>query len=143
MKKLKYSSVKLPPGTIENGIIYREEKLIKIIKDTFKLFKIKSRRVNLVVHEELFTFRKIDLIRWRQNFEYALNQHSKWVMNIMYRGNTMDQNPTYSIASTNIATKFKGQINSNRFDALVLDVQNWSRLRGYARTVWLRCEPEV
>lgn len=27
--------------------------------------------------------------------------------------------------------------------SLVLDVQNWSRLRGYARTVWLRCEPEV
>lgn len=27
--------------------------------------------------------------------------------------------------------------------SLVLDVQNWSRLRGYARTVWLRCAPEV
>ena len=61
MKKLKYSSVKLPPGTIENGIIYKEEKLIKIIRDTFKLFKIKSRRVNLIVHEELFTFRKIEV----------------------------------------------------------------------------------
>lgn len=61
MKKLKYSSVKLPPGTIENGIIYKEEKLIKLIKDTFKLFKIKARRVNLVIHEELFTFRKIDV----------------------------------------------------------------------------------
>ena len=61
MKKLKYSSVKLPRGTIENGIIYKEEKLIKIIKDTFKLFKIKARRVNLVIHEELFTFRKIDV----------------------------------------------------------------------------------
>lgn len=61
MKKLKYSSVKLPPGTIENGIIYKEEKLIKTIKDTFKLFKIKARRVNLIIHEELFTFRKIDV----------------------------------------------------------------------------------
>ena len=61
MKKLKYSSVKLPPGTIENGIIYKEEKLIKVIKDTFKLFKIKARRVNLIIHEELFTFRKIDV----------------------------------------------------------------------------------
>ena len=27
--------------------------------------------------------------------------------------------------------------------SLVLDVQNWSRLRGYSRTVWLRCAPEV
>lgn len=61
MKKLKYSSVKLPKGTIENGIIYKEEKLIKIIKDTFKLFKIKARRVNLVVHEELFTFRNVEV----------------------------------------------------------------------------------
>lgn len=61
MKKLKYSSVKLPKGTIENGIIYKEEALQKIIKDTFKLFKIKSRRVNLIIHEELFTFRKIEV----------------------------------------------------------------------------------
>ena len=61
MKKLKYSSIKLPPGTIENGIIYNEERLIKTVKDTFKLFKIKSRKVNLVIHEELFTFRKIDV----------------------------------------------------------------------------------
>jgi len=61
MKKLKYSSVKLPPGTIENGIVYKEEKLIKIIRETFKLFKIKSRRVNLIVHEELFTFRKVEV----------------------------------------------------------------------------------
>ena len=61
MKKLKYSSVKLPPGTIENGIIYKEEKLTKLLKDTFKLFKIKGRKVNLIVHEELFTFRKIEV----------------------------------------------------------------------------------
>lgn len=61
MKKLKYSSVKLPQGTIENGIIYRQEKLLKIMKDTFKLFKIKSRRVNLIIHEELFTFRSIEV----------------------------------------------------------------------------------
>ena len=61
MKKLKYSSIKLPSGTIENGIIYNEERLIKTVKDTFKLFKIKSRKVNLVIHEELFTFRKIDV----------------------------------------------------------------------------------
>lgn len=61
MKKLKYSSVKLPAGTIENGIIYKEERLIKLIKETFKLFKIQSRKVNLIIHEELFTFRKIEV----------------------------------------------------------------------------------
>jgi type IV pilus assembly protein PilM len=61
MKKLKYSSVKLPKGMIENGIIYQEERLLELVKDTFKRFKIKARMVNLIVHEELFTFRKIDV----------------------------------------------------------------------------------
>lgn len=61
MKKLKYSSVKLPQGMIENGIIYQEERLLKLVKETFKTFKIKARRVNLIVHEELFTFRKIEV----------------------------------------------------------------------------------
>ena len=61
MKKLKYSSVKLPAGIIENGSIYKEEELMKIMKDTFKVFKIKARKVNLIIHEELFTFRKIEV----------------------------------------------------------------------------------
>ena len=76
-----------------------------------------------------FTFRKIDLLRWRQHIEYAISEKSKWVANFMYRGNTMDQNPTYSIASTNIPTQFKGQINSNRFDAWVVDLQNQYTLK--------------
>jgi len=83
MKKLKYSSVKLPQGTIENGIIYKEEKLLKIIKDTFKLFKIKSRRVNLVVHEELFTFRSIEvpiIFKPSEIGQYIKSQIGKTIM---------------------------------------------------------------
>jgi len=83
MKKLKYSSVKLPKGTIENGIIYKEEALLKIIKDTFKLFKIKSRRVNLIIHEELFTFRKIEvpiIYKPSEIGEYIKSQIGKTIM---------------------------------------------------------------
>ncbi len=83
MKKLKYSSVKLPKGTIENGIIYKEETLLKIIRDTFKLFKIKSRRVNLVIHEELFTFRKIEvpiIYKPSEIGEYIESQIGKTIM---------------------------------------------------------------
>jgi len=83
MKKLKYSSVKLPAGTIENGIIYKEEKLIKLIKDTFKLFKIKSRKVNLIIHEELFTFRKIDvpiIYKPQEIGEFIKSQIGKTIM---------------------------------------------------------------
>ena len=61
MKKLKYSSVPLPQGTIENGIIYKEDVLLQLLKDTLKLFKITAKRVNLVIHEELFTFRRIEV----------------------------------------------------------------------------------
>ncbi|MCF7926075.1 MAG: pilus assembly protein PilM [Candidatus Izimaplasma sp.] len=61
MKKLKYSSVKLPEGTIENGIIYKNNDLLKLLKEQFKLFKIKARRVNLIIHEDVYTFRRIDV----------------------------------------------------------------------------------
>ncbi|MFP4287337.1 MAG: pilus assembly protein PilM [Candidatus Izemoplasmataceae bacterium] len=83
MKKLKYSSVELETGIIENGVIYREERLLKILKDTFKMFKIKARRVNLVVHEELFTFRKIEVpIIYKPNEigEYIRQQMEKMIM---------------------------------------------------------------
>jgi len=83
MKKLKYSSVKLEQGIIENGIIYKEDKLLKIIKDTFRMFKIKSRRVNLIVHEELFTFRTIEVpIIYKQNEigNYLQSQIGKSIM---------------------------------------------------------------
>ncbi len=83
MKKLKYSSVELEPGIIENGVIYRDEKLMKILKDTFKLFKIKARKVSLVVHEELFTFRKIEVpIIYKPNEigDYIKQQMQKMIM---------------------------------------------------------------
>jgi len=77
--------------------------------------------------QQSFTFRKIDALRFRQNLNYNWNTHSNTTFNFMYRNNTMDQNPAYLIASTANPTKFKGQVNSNHFDAYVLDLQHvWS-----------------
>lgn len=77
--------------------------------------------------QQSFTFRKINALRFRQNLDYNWNAHSNTSLNFMYRNNTMDQNPTYSIASTNNPTKYKGQVNSNHFEAFVLDLQHvWS-----------------
>ena len=77
--------------------------------------------------QQSFTFRKIDALRFRQNLDYNWNSHSNTTFNFMYRNNTMDQNPAYLIASTANPTKFKGQVNSNHFDAYVLDLQHvWS-----------------
>ena len=75
-----------------------------------------------------FTYRKINALRARQNLVYKWNEHASSILNFMYRDNTMDQNPTYSIASTNNPTKFKGQDNSNYFNSFVLDLQQIMRL---------------
>ena len=77
--------------------------------------------------QQTFTFRKIKALRLRQNLQYDWNANTSTTINLMYRNNTMDQNPAYLIASTANATKFKGQVNSNHFDAYVLDLQHiWS-----------------
>jgi outer membrane receptor protein involved in Fe transport len=73
---------------------------------------------------QTFTFRKINALRLRQNLNYRWGENASTVINIMYRDNAMDQNPTYSIANTSNPTKFKGQVNRNEFNALVLDVQH-------------------
>ena len=74
--------------------------------------------------QQSFTFRKIDALRFRQNLAYQWNEKNSTTINLMYRNNTMDQNPTYSIASTSNPTKYKGQVNSNHFDAYVVDLQH-------------------
>ena len=70
-----------------------------------------------------FTFRKINAFRIQQNLQYKWNANSFTRINLMYRNNTMDQNPTYSIASTNNPIKFKGLENSNHFNSWVMDIQ--------------------
>jgi len=79
--------------------------------------------------QQSFTFRKLDLIRVRQNLSYVWNEAQKTTINLLYRSNTMDQNPAYLIAASSNPTKFKGQINSNHFDAYVLDLQHQINLK--------------
>ncbi|MFM1972382.1 MAG: hypothetical protein RL185_1064 [Bacteroidota bacterium] len=79
--------------------------------------------------QQSFTFRKLALIRLRQNLSYQWNEVQKTSINLLYRGNTMDQNPAYLIAASSNPTKFKGQINSNHFDAYVVDLQHQINLK--------------
>jgi outer membrane receptor protein involved in Fe transport len=79
--------------------------------------------------QQTFTFRKIKALRLRQNLQYDWNSNVSTTLNLMYRNNTMDQNPSYSIGSTSNPTKFKGQINSNHFNAYVLDIQHHWNLK--------------
>jgi len=73
---------------------------------------------------QTFTFRKINALRLRQNLNYRWSENASTVLNVMYRDNAMDQNPTYSIANTSNPTKFKGQINRNEFNSIALDIQH-------------------
>lgn len=73
---------------------------------------------------QTFTYRKLDVLRARQNLQFKWNENNTTFLNLLYRTNTMGQNPAYAIASTNNPTQFKGQINENHFDALVLDLQH-------------------
>jgi iron complex outermembrane receptor protein len=73
---------------------------------------------------QTFTFRSLNALRLRQNLTYDWNKSNQTVFNILYRNNRMDQNPTYSIASTSNPLKFKGQTNSNLFHSIVFDVQH-------------------
>ncbi len=82
-----------------------------------------------LISQQSFTYRQINALRFRQNLAYQWNENTTTTLNLMYRNNTMDQNPTYSIASSSNPTKFKGQVNSNHFDAYVLDLQHQWNLK--------------
>jgi len=82
-----------------------------------------------LISQQSFTYRQINALRFRQNLAYRWNDNSTTTINLIYRNNTMDQNPTYSIASTSNPTKYKGQVNSNHFDAYVLDLQHQWNLK--------------
>ena len=73
---------------------------------------------------QTFTYRQLNALRFRKNLNYQWNSENTTTFNFMYRDNEMDQNPTYSIASTSNPTAFKGQTNKNIFNAFVLDVQH-------------------
>jgi outer membrane receptor protein involved in Fe transport len=72
---------------------------------------------------QTFTYRKMDVFRLKQNIVYQWNSNNSTTLNLLYRDNTMDQNPAYSIGSTANPTKFRGQTNSNQFNSIVMDAQ--------------------
>ncbi len=72
---------------------------------------------------QTFTFRKMNVLRVKQNIVYKWDSKNSTTLNLLYRDNTMDQNPAYSIGSSANPTKFKGQTNSNQFNSFVVDAQ--------------------
>lgn len=73
--------------------------------------------------QQTFTYRKIKAFRLREYWSYQWNSNNTTHFSALYRNNTMDQNPSYFIASTPQPNQYKGQQNKNHFDSYVVDIQ--------------------
>lgn len=56
-----YGSVKLPSGYIKNGIIIKADELITFVEGVLERTTIKSKKVNLLLHEKIVDYKKFPL----------------------------------------------------------------------------------
>ena len=75
-----------------------------------------------------FTFRKVNALRFKSMLDHQWNSNAQTNVSLMYRDNSIGQNPSYSIGSTTVATKFKGQINENAFKTFALFVNHTQKM---------------
>jgi outer membrane receptor protein involved in Fe transport len=67
-----------------------------------------------------FTYRKVAAFRYKSMLTHEWNTNSQTSLSLLFRDNSIKQNPSYSISSTSISSKFKGQINENSFKTYAL-----------------------
>lgn len=64
---------------------------------------------------QTFTYRKVTALRYKSMLTQRWNPNSSTTIALLYRNNSVGQNPAYAIASTPDPQKFKGQVNENAF----------------------------
>ncbi|MBZ4192593.1 TonB-dependent receptor [Niabella beijingensis] len=69
---------------------------------------------------QTFTYRKVYALRYKSMLRHEWNSNSNTDLALLYRDNTVGQNPSYSIASTADPARFRGQINENAFKTYAL-----------------------
>lgn len=63
-----------------------------------------------------FTYRKVDALRLKANFDHSWNKNNKTTVTLFHRNTAIGQNPFYSIGSIpGTTTKATGQINEDAF----------------------------
>lgn len=105
-----------------------------------------------------FTYRSVQAFRLRSTLNLSWNANSQTQFTILYRNNTIGQNPSYAVASTANPLLYKGQINRNGFAsymALAQHVQRFDWLNSrvvagvsidnspqsyYAKSIWINRE---
>lgn len=71
-----------------------------------------------------FTFRSVYALRFKSMFKKQWNQKSESAITALYRNNSIDQNPSYSVGSTANPLLFRGQINKNAFQTYAFFAQH-------------------
>lgn len=77
---------------------------------------------------QTFTYRKVYALRYKSILNHQWNDNSSTNVSLLYRDNSVKQNPSYSIASTSNPAKFKGQINENAFKTYALFITHAQKL---------------
>lgn len=67
-----------------------------------------------------FTYRNVHALRFKSMLNQQWNSNASTNVSLLYRDNSIGQNPSYSIGSTSVPTKFKGQINENAFKTFAM-----------------------
>jgi outer membrane receptor protein involved in Fe transport len=78
--------------------------------------------------QNTFTFRNVYALRYKSMLSHQWNQSSNTSVSLLYRDNSVGQNPSYSIGSTSNPTKFRGQINENAFKTFALFVNQTQKI---------------
>ncbi|MFT4093150.1 MAG: TonB-dependent receptor plug domain-containing protein [Niabella sp.] len=77
---------------------------------------------------QTFTYRKVHALRYKSMLNRQWNNNSATNISLLYRDNTVGQNPSYTIASTSDPLKFRSQINENAFNTYALFVTHVQKM---------------
>lgn len=77
---------------------------------------------------QTFTYRAVKALRIKSMLTQQWNSKSATNVSLLFRNNSVEQNPSYSISSTSNPAKFKGQINENAFKTYALFVTHSQKL---------------
>ena len=80
--------------------------------------------------QQTFTFRSVYALRYKSMLNYQWNKQSSSSLSLLFRDNSIKQNPSYSISAmpnTTDKSKYRGQINENAFQTYALFAQHTQR----------------
>lgn len=75
-----------------------------------------------------FTFRSVQALRIKSMLSQQWNSNSQTALSLLFRNNSIKQNPSYSVGSTANPLLFRGQINENAFQTYALFAQHTENL---------------